>query len=335
MNTSMNPVVASRDVLDTYFRYILTRFPLGKTDPALRSQFRSLLYSEEGQRNLVKGPYLELVPPYRTEISIRELAAIDKRWDVLAKHIHTTVDVKQATRKLYKHQIMACTRSFDFNLVIATGTGSGKTESFLYPIIRYCMENPGTGIRAVIIYPLNALVEDQMKRLDALLRGTSVTFGRYTGLTPNEKPDPASAGFSKNCLQTRAQMRSTPPNVLITNYAMLEYLLLRPGDAPLFDIKDKHSFKFLVLDEAHTYSGAQGTEVAFLLRRLRHRVGRSAPEIRYFATSATLGSGHDAIYKTAEFAKRLFGASFNEQSIVTGERSDITECLPASNSRRG
>ncbi|MCP4348598.1 MAG: hypothetical protein GY795_24210 [Desulfobacterales bacterium] len=119
-------------------------------------------------------------------------------------------------------------------------------------------------------------------------------------------------------------MRAYSPNILITNYAMLEYMLLRPGDSPLIDTGDEHSFKFVILDEAHTYSGAQGTEVAYLLKRLRHRVGRKAEDIRFVATSATLG-GEDSTDKAVRFARRLFGADFSEDCIITGEKETPSE----------
>jgi hypothetical protein len=110
---------------------------------------------------------------------------------------------------------------------------------------------------------------------------------------------------------------------------MLEYMLIRPGDSPILDKRDTHSFRYIVLDESHTYSGASGTEVAFLLKRLRHRVGRKAQDTRYFATSATLGSNEDAIDQMVTFAQRLFGAPFSRDSVIKGEKQDISQFLPA------
>ncbi|MHA1717989.1 MAG: DEAD/DEAH box helicase [Promethearchaeota archaeon] len=320
----MIPIIAAREIYDTYRRYIVTRFPFGKSNNVIFKEFLTLLEEEKTKDQLIKGPYLELVPPYEQSMSLMDLSKEDERWEKLAKHINS-VNSKISSRKLYSHQLEALKRHFESNLIIATGTGSGKTEAFIYPIIRFCLENTGIGVRAIIIYPLNALVEDQMKRLDDLLNGTNVTFGRYTGLTPNEKPDNISKKFSDNCLKTRSQIRNNPPNILITNYAMLEYLLLRPGDSSIFDNRDSYSFKFIVLDEAHTYSGAQGTEVSFLLKRLRHRVKRTTEGIRCFATSATFGKGPNVHQKAIIFAERLFGCNFDSSSLITGVRSKISE----------
>jgi hypothetical protein len=127
---------------------------------------------------------------------------------------------------------------------------------------------------------------------------------------------------------TREEMRANPPNILVTNYTMLEYMLIRPGDFPILDKRDSYSFSFIVLDEVHTYSGAVGTEVAFLLKRLRHRAGRKTGDIRYISTSATLGAGDDILDKTVTFAQRLFGAGFSKDCIIKGHKQDLPGYLP-------
>lgn len=321
----MNPIITAKDLTETYLRYIQTRFPFGKTNPEIRANFKTLLDSPEGKEKLIKGPILEIMPPYKKARSLRELNNDYPIWRLLVNHFdkNKSYDID---RELYLHQENALIHSIGNNLVVASGTGSGKTECFLFPILRYCLENPGYGVRAILVYPLNALVEDQIQRLGKYLKDTHITFGKYTGQTPRD-PDPEYR-ICPNHLTGREEMRSTPPNILITNYAMLEYMLLRPGDSPIIDSGDEHSFKFIVLDEAHTYSGAQGTEVAYLLKRLRHRVKRSAMDIRYIATSATLGAGKEVLQKTIMFANRLFGAPFSEDCIITGEKQVLSEYLP-------
>lgn len=321
----MNPILTSKDLIDTYFRYLLTRFPLGKTDPEVREKFKNILYSSEGKQNLIKGPILEIMPPYKKSRSLKDLCQENSVWSPLVNHFDKNKNF-DISCKLYLHQEKALIKSINNNIVVAAGTGSGKTECFLFPIIKYCLEHPGIGVRAILVYPLNALVEDQIQRLGKYLKGSQITFGKYTGQTPRD-PDEDNK-ICSNHLTSRKEMRLSPPNVLITNYAMLEYMLLRPGDSSIIDSGDRFSYKFLVLDEAHTYSGAQGTEVAYLIKRLRSRVKKGPTEIRYIATSATLGSGQDVKSKAVEFAHRLFGAPFSDESIINSEKQILSKHLP-------
>ena len=192
------------------------------------------------------------------------------------------------------------------NIVVATGTGSGKTESFLMPILDSLVREQeqgtlGPGVRALLLYPMNALANDQMKRLRQVLAAyPDITFGRYTGETEKD-PRESSRAFSElnigepmlpNEMLSRQEMRERPPHLLLTNYAMLEYLLLRPLDMDLFAAGDDSKWRFIVVDEAHVYDGSQGAEIAMLLRRVRDRV---APDrsIQCIATSATVGGDVD------------------------------------------
>ena len=206
------------------------------------------------------------------------------------------------------------------NVVVATGTGSGKTESFLLPILDALSAErarEGTlrpGVRALLLYPMNALANDQMKRLRQMLKAAPhITFGRYVGDTKQTDREAAET-FGKlnpgepmleNELLSRKAMQATPPHILLTNYAMLEYLLLRPADMDLFEGEHAGCWQFLVLDEAHVYDGARAAEVAMLLRRLRDRVARDRP-LRYIATSATVGNKAEEVL---EFARRLYATA--------------------------
>ncbi|ABC31706.1 Distinct helicase family with a unique C-terminal domain including a metal-binding cysteine cluster [Hahella chejuensis KCTC 2396] len=242
-------------------------------------------------------------------------------------------------RKLHLHQDKALTKSCSEgeNLVVATGTGSGKTETFLYPIADTLLNDPEfdePGVRILLVYPMNALANDQLNfRIAPLfgktLRKHGITFGRFTGQTrkhvsrseviqgmlENVKLDEEFDGnIPDNWLVTREEMLENPPKILVTNYAMLEHLLLLPTNAPLFsDCK----LKAIVLDEVHTYSGAQATEVALLLRKLKTRLGLETP-VQYFATSASLGDSPESEGNLKEFAARLFGEARPE--IIRGKR---------------
>lgn len=198
-----------------------------------------------------------------------------------------------------------------------------KTESFLIPIINDLIRDNRPGVRAILIYPMNALVNDQLERLRRLLRGTRITFGRYTSELKTKELDGrnASPEAPVNEVVSREKIRGDakrgllpdPPQILITNYAMLEYLLIRPEDSPVFETSH---LKFICLDEAHTYSGAQGIEVSMLLRRLKHRLGIDPKDLQCIATSATLTP--DDREAAAGFASKLFGEKFEEDDVIFG-----------------
>jgi ATP-dependent helicase YprA (DUF1998 family) len=197
---------------------------------------------------------------------------------------------------------------------------------------------------------MNALVEDQMHRLRQILfwinlschgsRGRApsrmITFGRYTGNTPTDSNDrdperqPSDEAMENlGEILYRSEMQAAPPDILVTNFTMLEYTLLRGDDQRLFHRPEL--FRFLALDEIHTYSGTQGMEVALLLRRLRAflniRAGRNVG-FRAIGTSATLPSGTEAAQKTARFASTLFGVPFDPEDVV---RPEPIQPLPVPN----
>jgi ATP-dependent helicase YprA (DUF1998 family) len=156
--------------------------------------------------------------------------------------------------------------------VAATGTGSGKTEAFLMPIVDHCLRvaAPDT-LKAILVYPMNALPNDQRDRIRKLLGGTRVSFGVYTGETRQwgqRKED-----TPENERLMRSEFRAHPPDILLTNYRMLECLLLRGDGRALFG---NHAVRFIVLDEVHTYKGPLGTDVACLVRRLRAALGEAS-----------------------------------------------------------
>jgi ATP-dependent helicase YprA (DUF1998 family) len=230
------------------------------------------------------------------------------------------------------------------NIVVATGTGSGKTECFLYPILLHLYREhlqgslvPRPGIRALVLYPMNALAYDQRDRLGRLHRRLQeargdfgFSFGQYTGATPNDRNDKyrhasevIAHRFSGE-LVLRDEMRATPPNILLTNFSMLEYQLLRPDDSPLFDSPYGQTWTFLVLDEAHQYRGIRGVEMGLLLRRLKRRLRGNGNEnsFRCIATSASLVGGGDDRRAVASFARNLFDEPFEAEDIVLARTED-------------
>jgi len=206
--------------------------------------------------------------------------------------------------------------------LIATGTGSGKTECFLYPILEYCYQHRGEhGIKALIIYPMNALATDQSKRIaeqiwkTPLLRG-NVTVGMYVGgheTTPNRMMG------EKNVITDRETMLNSPPDILLTNYKMLDYLLVRPKDATLWKENNPDTLKYIAVDELHTFDGAQGTDLACLLRRLKSRLWTPGGYLCCVGTSATMGTKENG-KSILSYAEEIFGEPFEEDAIVTEDR---------------
>jgi hypothetical protein len=198
--------------------------------------------------------------------------------------------------------------------------------------------NTQPGVRAIILYPMNALAYDQRDRLGRLYShltqsGSAFRFsyGQYTGATPEDKSDnyrhaaDVLARRFPGELVFRNEMRTTPPHILLTNYSMLEYQLLRPDDSPLFDGQNARTWKFIVLDEAHQYKSTRGAEMSFLLRRLKQRLRRNGniQRFRCIATSASLtgdDSDRDAV---ASFASTLFDEPFAASDVILAKTEQL------------
>ena len=325
-----------------YENYLKTSFYF--KDPSLMASFQEAL-QEEG--SLLKGPFTEEPRNFESGNNARLLAreCFPNKEDELLPALED--------RSLYVHQEQALRATFleGQNIVVATGTASGKTESFFYPILfelyRQYLDGvlSAPGVRAMILYPMNALANDQRERLGEICKqlqdagsGFEPTFGQYTGQTPEDAKDRwrnASEREEQRLpgeLVFREEIRNDPPHILLTNYSMLEYLLIRPDDSPLFDNGRGKHWQFLVLDEAHQYRGAKGMEMGMLIRRLKQRLRAGGREgvFRCIATSATLssGEGEDDKKTVAEFAKELFGEAHYSSGIVFGKVKTVAEGKP-------
>ncbi|MGH3221608.1 MAG: DEAD/DEAH box helicase, partial [Streptosporangiaceae bacterium] len=331
----MDAIGTSALLSATYRRYLRSLMPV--RDPALAAALAGCIAASP---LLTKGPLLEATPPYRTGATLRDLIGEGVLDPAFARLGGPALPLD---RPLYLHQEQALRKAAaGRNLVVATGTGSGKTESFLLPVLsaltgEHAAGTLGPGVRALLLYPMNALANDQLRRLRGLLADApQLTFGRYTGDTPERAAEGASLYESLNPgeprlpneLLSRQEMRDNPPHLLLTNYAMLEYLLLRPADMDLFEGKHGGHWRFVVLDEAHVYDGAKAEEVGMLLRRLRERVGRRCDAtFQAIATSATVGGQPRAVI---DFAAKLFDLPFEwvdgdpaRQDLVGAHRVDI------------
>ena len=344
---SMNPRVTTDKIRTDYQDYIASI--LSVKDP----QITDLAHKAVTKTEFVKGPYLETTLPFVSGSSLRELAEeglVSKEFQKMGKAAHYD------DWKLRIHQENALRHIIEKkrNMVVSTGTGSGKTECYLYPIFNALMreKEAGTlnaGVRALLIFPMNALANDQQKKLRRLLKDyPDITLGRYTGETEHKRSKETAAQAEKrlheeydiahmsdseevyrksipNEMLCREMMAEKPPHILLTNYAMLEYMLLRPDTAPFFDNTSAANWRFIVIDEAHTYKGATGTEIAYLLRRIKERISHNMHDtFRCIATSATLGS-EDGKEGLAQFAENLFGEPFSAEDIITTQREERTE----------
>lgn len=371
-------------------------------DEGLIRERRALL---ETAATIAQVPYVEATPVYKLGKQYDELPISRAAIDALSQLAGMGVGLYP---RPYEHQSQALISFLGEeakDLVVATGTGSGKTESFLMPIIGKlaieCEERPASaalaGCRAMLLYPMNALVNDQLARIRKLLgnpeaarilsKGKSepIRFGSYTGRTPYPGPrsgdrderfiKPLFEGFYRKIakkpdiqnelerigrwpskdldafyghdatetktyksgkkigkpyvlnnwsnrlitqsgdreLMTRDEIQRKCPELLVTNYSMLEYMLMRPIERDIFEqtknwLKADHRNEFiLVLDEAHMYRGAGGAEVALLIRRLCARLEIPRERMRCILTSASLGSGPTAIEDGERFARDLTG----------------------------
>lgn len=215
------------------------------------------------------------------------------------------------------------------SIVVTTGTGSGKTECFMMPLVHDLVQAGQTNqIQALFLYPLNALMEDQKERLEKMLEGTNLTYAVYNGDLPEKAPkDTDHTDYAEEqrkriaqirgeykdadgtvkykfekILYTRDQVRETPPNILLTNPTMLEYILLRQADASLINPLQK-SLRWVVIDETHSYTGAGAAELAMLLRRVLLAFNVNAEDIRFATSSATFGNASTPEEAAAETAK--------------------------------
>lgn len=332
---SLNPIAFGEHVMEQFQRYLLTYFPIA--DQRLEAQVRAhLTHGPGGRRELVRGPYIHLNRPFQAGPLLRNLLAESKL------DLHPALPGLFRFEQLYKHQELAVRNILaGKHTIMATATGSGKTEGFLLPVLSHCLHlrdaGAPDGVAAVLVYPMNALINDQLDRLRRMLAGSGISFARYTGDTPRPTPDtiahlaqsrPYTAEELRawreehtelprpweECL-SREEIRQRKPRLLLTNYRMLELLLLRDED--LRELLQDAPLRFLVFDEVHTYSGALGSEVACLIRRLRHVAGKRPDEVVCIGTSATVrDESVDTDALTRNFAHRLFGVPAEEVALV-------------------
>ena len=371
----INPVKIGRVLKEVYLNYLDTGIPL--RDKCYIDERRKL-YEEDGV--IMQSPIIEIVNKYEGIQTISECCKENN----ISKDISDFLNLgllktdSKNELKIYKHQKKAFLSVLKDrkNMVVTTGTGSGKTECFMLPVIANLVEESkdwGThdsrehAIRTLIMYPLNALAEDQMVRLRKTLEdediklwldknrnGNRFTFGRYTGRTPGKINETKNKALEKYINQweslknqkntnpklfnelkytipctednsaeliIRQDMQKTPPDILITNYSMLNIMLMRDREKDIFQKtkewlqEDKKHIFTLVIDELHTYRGTAGTEVAYIIKALLSRLGLrpDSKQVRFLASSASMDNSN----KTSDFLSDFFGVPVSSFEIIS------------------
>jgi DEAD/DEAH box helicase domain-containing protein len=295
---------------------------LKTTFPATTQGFETIMarfLDEPG--NLAKGPYVTIGLPFKAAPA----GPPAFEW--------------AASFRPHAHQSKAFTRlsgQTPQSTLVATGTGSGKTECFLFPVLEHCrqMRRAGRrGVKAILIYPMNALATDQANRVAREIvthkELAGITAGLYVGDESEEKSTTVRhvAGERYTVITDRSRIREEPPDILLTNYKMLDFLLLRARDAALWRHNEPDTLRYLVVDELHAYDGAQGTDLACLIRRLKARLRTPPGNLVCVGTSATLGTERNEQLLT--FAREVFGEDFDSAAVIGEERESVTEYLRA------
>lgn len=292
----MNVFQTHSRIVKDYETYI--RSFLNISDPKIRA----VVDGELSEGKLWPEPLLQFNPSFEMAGSVADLS----RTGILHSDI---ADIFKGY-SLYKHQsdaIQLGTAGKDF--IVTSGTGSGKSLTYIGSIFHHLLSNPGTsGVTAIVVYPMNALINSQFDEFtrykDNYETSTGkdfpISFGQYTG---QEKED------------ARAKMRETPPQILLTNYMMLELLLTRIRERSIRDAIFSN-LRFLVFDELHTYRGRQGADVAMLIRRIRSRSNHNVTCIGTSATMVSVGSVASQREQVAGVATTLFGKRFAPEQVV-------------------
>lgn len=309
----------------------------GIVHPGLREHLSAQMNAECGKSgSFLAPPMFEQTFGWRAADRTMEQLAAD---GLLSKSVVDSLDSKENGRyrfgadwKPFTHQLASWKSLLEkkHSVVVTSGTGSGKTECFMVPVLEdlhqcYVTNNkqPLEGVHALFLYPLNALINSQRERLDAWTQafGNGIRYCLYNGNTPElAAREVAKQRLHPNEVLTRETMREAPAPILVTNGTMLEYMMVRQVDAPILEkSRAGKTLRWIVLDEAHTYVGSQAGELAMQLRRVMHAFGVEPEDIRFVATSATI-AGDDAAEQLKKFLSDLSGVPINQIDVLGGSR---------------
>lgn len=301
-------------IVDEYSKYVQSFLSIA--DERVRTFIEESLLRNQA---LWPDALLQLNPSYEMALSIQDLVA-EGKLHPLCSEIFRADDGEPIC--LYRHQQEAIEKALNRkHLVVTSGTGSGKTLTYFVPIFHAILgtNHEQAKTSAIIIYPMNALVNSQ----EEALRRLAI---QYKNLTGKECP----VRFSKYTGQERGQekenIQKNPPHILLTNYVMLELMLLRPEEHNFVD-KTTADLQFLVVDELHTYRGRQGADVGLLIRRLRERSRNQS--LQCIGTSATMVAGNSTSKRerqgaVAEFAVKIFGVTVEPDCVIEESLKKVT-----------
>ncbi|UXW85679.1 DEAD/DEAH box helicase [Microbacterium azadirachtae] len=304
----MDAFKVHRDVIEDYRRF--TEGFVGAADPTIRD----FLEKQSAEGRQWPDPWLSLNPAFAAGGSVDELVAEGALHPDVARvfRVKKSEDDSGLPSPIvfHKHQRDAIeTAATRESYVLTTGTGSGKSLAYIVPIVdRVLREGSGKGTRAIIVYPMNALANSQLEELTKFLKfgfggKPPVTFRRYTGQESHDE---------------RQEILASPPDILLTNYVMLDLVMTRPDERRSL-IQAAKGLQFLVLDELHTYRGRQGADVGMLVRRLRE-VCDADDTLQCVGTSATMSSGGTVAEQRAEVARvatQIFGTKVAPHNVIT------------------
>jgi DEAD/DEAH box helicase domain-containing protein len=314
----MIPALVADEIRDTLLDYLRTTWALA--DHRLEQELFRFLETGGGHPGsaLLQGPYINVKLPFAT-------APAD---------VEIPLDVKPPYPP-HLHQLRAWNRltSRDGHepeaTLVTTGTGSGKTECFLYPILDHCLRAHGLGqrgIKAIVLYPMNALASDQARRIAEIIHGDPRLQGRLrVGLFVGGEGRHREMG-KDHVIDHHEVLERQPPDILLTNYRMLDLLLVRPKDRALWSQNAPGVLRYLVLDELHTYDGAQGTDVGCLIRRLGARLG-SMENLCPVGTSATVIGDKSTHTDLLTFASQIFDQILGEDAVIDETRLTAPELV--------
>lgn len=318
---------------------------LGIKDKNLRAYLKQELLKKE--KGLFTDPVFEGVFPWEEYPKDMEALSGELLHSDLVDAMHepkNIVDIegndipleKQAFKKSYhpyQHQVKAWEKLKETDkrqsIIVTSGTGSGKTECFMVPILddlvrQHKQQNSAlVGVQALFIYPLNALINSQRNRLLAWTKPfqENIRFCLYNGDTKSiANRAEVTQKLPKNEIHDRPSLYTTPPPLLITNPTMLEYMLVRQQDQPILE-KSQGQLKYIVIDEAHSYIGAQSAELALLLRRTMEGFGVTPKDVHFIATSATISEDEEeGTQALTTFLSKVSGVDENQITVIPGQR---------------
>ncbi len=310
----------SQSLIQDYARYVQSFLNIG--DDSVRQFVEQQLVEEV---KLWPPPLLQVNPNFEPAETVAELSAHGRLHPLCAEIFYD--DLRKSSPRLYRHQREAIELGLDRQpFVVTSGTGSGKTLTYFIPIFDAILKSKPeeSKVRAIIVYPMNALVNSQEKALNDLAesyrrrngRDLPIRFAKYTGQEREAE---------------KKEVQGHPPHVLLTNYVMLELMLVRPEERVFVDWATS-GLEFLILDELHTYRGRQGADVALLIRRLRERCRN--PHLMVIGTSATMVagrgmSGQERRRAVSEFATKIFGSPVEATNVVEERLRQLTAGTPS------